>query len=136
MEDDCKSDCLSKDTTPSDNENVIFGKTDAAVAKDLNLAAVTNGFESICLKSSTTTTSTQQNGDSGDSGGGGVVGECSTSRSDINHNGDVNNVKEDVDSDTECTEPSENTVKSAEANYERSVETSTETLVSENLLCR
>lgn len=154
MEDnsDCKSDCLfATDTPPSDNENVIYGnKTDVAddaaaaaidTVKDLNLAAVTNGFESICLKSSTTTTTTtntiQQNGDVIDEVDGG--GECSTtSRSDINHNGDVNiNNKEDVDSDTECTEPSENTtVKSAaDVNYERSVETSTETLVSDHLLC-
>lgn len=163
MEDnsDCKSDCLfATDTPPSDNENVIYGnKTDvadtAAIAntdtvKDLNLAAVTNGFESICLKSPTTTTTTttnntiqQQNGDDIDEvdggGDGDGHGECSTTiRSDINHNGDVNiNSKEDLDSDTECTEPSENTtVKSApDANYERSVETSTETLVSDHLLC-
>lgn len=76
-----------------------------------------NGFESICLKPQT-----------------------ESPKSDINHNGEVK--QEDVDSDTECTEPSETTTvcvktppKSAESGYERSVETSTETLVSENVLC-
>lgn len=125
---DCKSDCIYKNTiiTQDDEENVIFGnKTDSAVIeKDLKLAAVTNGFESICLKSSPSTSMQSQNGQ--------------ISKSDINHNGEieVNNInRDDVDSDTECTEPSEITIKSSEINYERSVETSTETLVSENVLC-
>lgn len=71
-------------------------------------------FESICLKSP--------------KGG------------DINHNGDLKN--DDLDSDTECTEPSEsrseNTVCDgviSRREFEKSVETSTETLVSENFKC-
>lgn len=109
----------------SDNdENVIFGdKTDV---KDKNtdcdketcskLNAVSE-FESICLKP-----------------------HSDIAKSDINHNGDVK--LDDVDSDTECTEPSEskseNTVCDAPngLDVERSVETSTETLVSENIICR
>lgn len=108
---DCKSDCIYKNNTPPPPppppiDDVIFGKTDVVV-KDLT--AVTNGFESICLK---------------------------TTKNDIiNHNGNGKQ-QDDVDSDTECTEPSETTVKSTETvHYERSVETSTETLVSENVLC-
>lgn len=120
---DCKSDCMFKNTTQQQQQqDVIFGnKTDdegdddvVEAVKDLKLATVTNGFESICL----------QNGSGEDQ------------RSDINHNGGIDvNGRDEVDSDTECTEPSEITVKSTETNYERSVETSTETLVSEHVLC-
>lgn len=156
MEDiDCKSDCMYKDTAAAvaahandDEDNVIYGnKTD--VVKDLKLATVTNGFESICLKSTHNNNSSnhhrhhhhQLHSIDGDDDFVAATASSSSSSSsqhggDINHNGnsDVIIGRDDVDSDTECTEPSERTVKSLETNYERSVETSTETLVSENVL--
>lgn len=78
-----------------------------------------NAFESICLKSKC---------------------EEKATKGDINHNGDIKG--DDLDSDTECTEPSEskseNTVCDGgllKQEIEKSVETSTETLVSENFKC-
>lgn len=102
---DCKSDCIYKDTPPNVVDSNHVIFGETDVVKDLK-----NGFESICLK---------------------TVSPPDIAKGDINHNGK----QEDGDSDTECTEPSEITVKSTETNYERSVETSTETLVSENILC-
>lgn len=122
---DCNNDCIYKNSELNDDaKNVIFGnKTETNGKKDFDdcdidvnkKLSTANEFESICLKSD-------------------------SAKSDINHNGDVKS--EDVDSDTECTEPSEskseNTVcdVSAPIDVERSVETSTETLVSENVVCR
>lgn len=112
---DCKSDCIYKEHSPEaavtngGDHHVIFGKTDLRNGKDQRLSAVTNGFESICLKTN------------------------DIPRGDINHNGGT---QDDVDSDTECTEPSETTIVcDAGKVIVRSVETSTETLTSENVVC-
>lgn len=109
------------ETVNDDDANVIFGnKTDLTNGKDfdcdlpLNLMTV-NEFESICL------------------------GKKS---SDINHNGEVRLEYED-NSETECGDlcdsgKSENGTCNGvpvKDGMERSVETSTETLVSENMIC-
>lgn len=109
--------------------NVISNqKTDMANEKDLNnMANIAknlcdiNGFESICLQSSCDLPAVHSKGD-------------------INHNGDIRS--DEIDSDTECTEPSEskseNTIcdKSVKQELLNSVETSTETLTSEKVINR
>lgn len=126
---------------------IVNDKTD--LVKDLLMDFEANGkfaglkdagaFESICLRS--------RNGAAGNGSGSGRAG------GDINHNEDatLKAVVDEFDSDTECTtEPSEsrseNTVvcdggtmsrvrENGAVDVLKSVETSTETLVSENVVC-
>lgn len=108
------------------NCNVINNqKTDNVNETNLDVVDVAkqlcdvNGFESICLRPPFDIPKTHLKGD-------------------INHNGDLRTAE--IDSDTECTEPSESRSEhtlahSANPSVLHSVETSTETLTSENVTC-
>lgn len=97
------------------NSNVISNQKTDKVNENLNLCDV-NGFESICLRPLCDIPKIHLKGD-------------------INHNGDLKS--EEVDSDTECTEPSdsksETTLVHDAVAATHSVETSTDTLTSESV---
>lgn len=121
------SQCIESAFEVSSRNVISNQKTDMENDKDLPLVNVAktlcdvNGFESICLRSPCDIPKVHSKGD-------------------INHNGDVR--PDEIDSDTECTEPSEsrseNTIcdKLSKQDLLNSVETSTETLTSEKVICR